>query len=115
MLSVLSSRLIGQVNGVAPSSQRITVASDGTLEIQAVRASDVGDYTCALSSAGGNETRAARLSVLELPFAPTNVRASRNELVSPRAINVSWAPGFDGNSPVLKYIVQKREVSDLGE
>ncbi|XP_052122730.1 protein sidekick [Frankliniella occidentalis] len=105
--------LIGEVNGASPSSQRITVSSDGTLEIQAVRASDVGDYTCALHSAGGNETRSARLSVLELPFAPTNVRASRNELVSPRAINVSWAPGFDGNSPVVKYIVQKREVSDL--
>ncbi|KAK3912682.1 Protein sidekick [Frankliniella fusca] len=105
--------LIGEVNGASPSSQRMSVSPDGTLEIQAVRASDVGDYTCALHSAGGNETRSARLSVLELPFAPSNVRASRNELVSPRAINVSWAPGFDGNSPVLKYIVQKREVSDL--
>lgn len=37
---------------------------DGTLVIYAVRAADVGDYTCMLSSAGGNETRTARLSVI---------------------------------------------------
>lgn len=50
--------------------------------------------------------------MIELPFAPTNVQAVR---LDNRLINVSWAPGFDGNSEVLKYIVQRREVSDLGE
>ncbi|XP_075219912.1 sidekick cell adhesion molecule [Lycorma delicatula] len=95
---------------VGAGSMRISISGDATLEIQAVRASDVGEYACTLSSPGGNETRAARLSVIELPFAPTGVRANR---IDNRLVNVSWAPGFDGNSPIIKYIVQKREVSDL--
>jgi hypothetical protein len=96
------------------NSHRISIQSDGTLEIQAVRAADVGVYTCAVTSPGGNETRSARLSVIELPFSPVNIHATRLESVSQRAVNVSWTPGFDGNSPTLKFIVQRREVSDLG-
>nr|CAD7457346.1 unnamed protein product [Timema tahoe] len=96
------------------SSKRISIQDDGTLEITAVRASDVADYTCSVFSPGGNETRSARLSVIELPYAPVNVKAVRLDTRSQRAVNVSWTPGFDGNSPVLKFIVQKREVGDLG-
>ncbi|XP_018319090.1 protein sidekick isoform X2 [Agrilus planipennis] len=95
------------------ASSRINVLDDGTLEIQAVRASDVGQYTCSVKSPGGNETRTARLSVIELPFAPINVKASKLDTPTQRAVNVSWTPGFDGNSPILKYIVQKREVPEL--
>jgi protein sidekick len=80
--------------------------------VQAVRASDVGKYTCMVTSPGGNETRSARLSVIELPFAPSNVKAERINLL--RAVNVSWTPGFDGNSPIIKFIIQKREVTDIG-
>ncbi|XP_076265168.1 sidekick cell adhesion molecule isoform X3 [Rhynchophorus ferrugineus] len=94
-------------------NQRTKVLKDGTLEIQAVRASDVGQYTCSVTSAGGNETRSAKLSVIELPFAPTNVKAERVDSGGQRAVNVSWTPGFDGNSPVNQYIVQKREVPDF--
>jgi protein sidekick len=68
-----------------------------------------------VTSPGGNETRSARLSVIELPFAPTNVQAERLNTLTQRAINVSWTPGFDGNSPILKFIIQKREVSDIGK
>ncbi|KAF7276277.1 hypothetical protein GWI33_010711 [Rhynchophorus ferrugineus] len=96
-------------------NQRTKVLKDGTLEIQAVRASDVGQYTCSVTSAGGNETRSAKLSVIELPFAPTNVKAERVDSGGQRAVNVSWTPGFDGNSPVNQYIVQKREVPDFGK
>ncbi|XP_049831894.1 protein sidekick isoform X2 [Schistocerca gregaria] len=98
---------------VLGNSQRISVQDDGMLEIQAVRAADVGDYTCAVTSPGGNDTRSAHLSVIELPFAPVNVKAMRLDTNTQRAVNVSWSPGFDGNSPTLKFIVQKREVSDI--
>lgn len=84
------------------------------LEIQAVRASDVGQYSCEVLSPGGNETRTAKLSVIELPYAPINVKALRLDTETQRAVNVSWTPGFDGNSPIKKYIVQKREVPELG-
>lgn len=87
---------------------------DGTLEIGAVRASDVGEYTCSVVSPGGNETRTARLSVIELPFAPINVVARRAEQISLRTINVTWVPGFDGNSQIKRYSVQRCEVPELG-
>lgn len=41
------------VRPVGIGSQRVSIAGDGTLEIQAVRAADVGDYACALVSPGG--------------------------------------------------------------
>lgn len=97
------------------ASQRIKMRKDGTLEILAVRASDVGDYMCSVVSPGGNETRSARLSVIELPFSPMKVIATRVESISPRTINVTWVPGFDGNSPTKKFIIQRREVPELGE
>lgn len=105
----------GQPATPIQNSQRIGVQADGTLEIQAVRAADVGTYACVVTSPGGNETRSARLSVIELPFAPTNVKAERLDMRgTERAINVSWTAGFDGNSPIQKFIVQRREVPELG-
>lgn len=67
-----------------------------------------------VSSFAGNETRSAKLSVIELPFAPSNVQANRLKEPNQRTVNLSWTPGFDGNSPILKYIVQRREVSEIG-
>uniref|UniRef100_A0A182RPJ4 Protein sidekick n=1 Tax=Anopheles funestus TaxID=62324 RepID=A0A182RPJ4_ANOFN len=96
------------------NSQRIGVRGDGTLEITEVRPSDVGQYSCIVTSPGGNETRSARLSVIELPFAPSNVQAVRLNTPQNRAINVSWTHGFDGNSKIIKFIVQRREVPELG-
>ncbi|KAK7082429.1 Protein sidekick-2 [Halocaridina rubra] len=99
---------------VEPSSTpRISVRQDGTLEIQEVRAADVGTYTCVVTSSGGNETRSARLEVIELPYAPTGVVAERTPLIS-KSVRVSWTPTFDGNSPIVKFIIQKREVSNEG-
>lgn len=53
--------------------------------------------------------------MIELPFAPTNVKAERYDTPLYRSINVSWTAGFDGNSPVLKFIIQRREVPELGK
>lgn len=96
------------------AGSRVWVSGDGALQVQAVRASDAGEYTCVVTSPGGNHTRRAQLSVIELPFSPTNVRAERLDATSQRAVNVSWTPGFDGNSPVHKYIVQRRIVPEFG-
>lgn len=90
-------------------NSRIKVSADGTLEIGVVRASDAGVYTCSVSSPGGSERRHAHLSILELPYPPNVAQAER---VGARAVNVSWTVGFDGNSPILKYIVQKRQIGE---
>lgn len=32
-----------------------------------------------------------------------------------RTVSVTWNSPFDGNSPIIKYIVQRREVSEIGK
>lgn len=51
----------------------------------------------------------------ELPFPPENVRAQRLAEPNQRTVQLSWTASFDGNSPILKYIVQRREVSEIGK
>ena len=92
----------------AAASHRISIsAHDGTLKIAEARASDAGEYTCEVSSDGGNDRRSADLDVIELPYAPTHVYAEKVS-TAPKTVNISWTPGFDGNSPIIKYILQYR-------
>lgn len=51
----------------------------------------------------------------ELPFPPENVQAQRLAEPNQRTVKLSWTASFDGNSPILKYIVQRREVSEIGK
>ena len=60
-----------------------------------------------MSSPGGDDKRSARLDVIELPYAPASIAAKRVSS-GRKSVNVSWTPGFDGNSPIIKYIVQYR-------
>ncbi|XP_045475699.1 protein sidekick [Harmonia axyridis] len=94
-------------------TSRVNILEDGTLEIQAVRAADVGEYTCSVTSAGGNDTRSGSLKVVELPFPPNNVKAERLDYQMKRVVNVSWTPGFDGNSAIKQYVIQRREVPEF--
>ena len=93
-------------------TQRIQVLADGTLQIAEARASDVGTYACHVTSAGGDDSRIAKLYVIELPYPPNGVAASR--LGNGKMVNVSWIAGFDGNSPISKFIIQKRVVPVTG-
>ena len=96
------------------ASHRINLDSDGTLQIAEARASDAGQYTCEVKSSGGNDRRLARLDVIELPYAPTSVSVAKIDNGHEKAVNVSWTPGFDGNSPIIKHIVQFRYVPEEG-
>uniref|UniRef100_A0A8D2MIS7 Sidekick cell adhesion molecule 1 n=1 Tax=Zonotrichia albicollis TaxID=44394 RepID=A0A8D2MIS7_ZONAL len=90
------------------SSSRITVEKDGTLLISQTWSGDIGDYTCEVISSGGNNSRAARLEVIELPHSPQNLVATLNSSYS-RSVVLSWVRPFDGNSPVLYYVVELSE------
>ncbi|XP_061168000.1 protein sidekick-2-like [Saccostrea echinata] len=92
------------------NSPRHTVSSqDGTLTITGVYNVDIGWYRCQVISKGGNDSRYAFLQVTELPHKPvvTSVVHNPSNL---RSINVSWSPGFDGNSPIQRFILQYRKV-----
>ncbi|MGH0129283.1 UNVERIFIED_CONTAM: hypothetical protein FKN15_038666 [Acipenser sinensis] len=49
-----------------------------------------------------------RVSVSELPHSPRNLQASVNVSDS-RTVGLSWVPPFDGNSPLLYYVVELSE------
>ncbi|XP_025778949.1 protein sidekick-1 [Puma concolor] len=94
---------------ITPSgSSRIMVEKDGSLVISQTWSGDIGDYTCEILSEGGNDSRTARLEVIELPHSPQNLLASLNSSHS-HAVTLSWVRPFDGNSPVLYYIVELSE------
>uniref|UniRef100_A0A452IWN8 Uncharacterized protein n=1 Tax=Gopherus agassizii TaxID=38772 RepID=A0A452IWN8_9SAUR len=107
----ISVRYVWKKDGIVinpSSSSRVTVEKGGTLHISQTWSGDIGDYTCEVISFGGNESRRARLEVIELPHSPQNLLAILNSSYS-RSVMLSWVRPFDGNSPVLYYIVELSE------
>ncbi|XP_032897024.1 protein sidekick-1 isoform X2 [Amblyraja radiata] len=92
----------------ASAVPRITTGKNGSLHISQTWSGDIGDYTCEVLSAGGNDFRSARLEVIELPHPPRNLQATLNATTS-RAVDLSWTRPFDGNSRILHYIVELSE------
>ncbi|PNI35199.1 SDK1 isoform 4 [Pan troglodytes] len=89
----VSLRYVWKKDNVAltPSStSRIVVEKDGSLLISQTWSGDIGDYSCEIVSEGGNDSRMARLEVIH-------------------AVVLSWVRPFDGNSPILYYIVELSE------
>ncbi|XP_069050665.1 protein sidekick-2 isoform X3 [Lepisosteus oculatus] len=90
------------------SVPRIRMDPDGTLHISQTWSGDIGTYTCHVTSVGGNDSRSAHLRVRQLPHAPENPVATLS-LIEKRAINLTWAKPFDGNSPLIRYILEVSE------
>ncbi|KFO76339.1 Protein sidekick-2, partial [Cuculus canorus] len=90
------------------SGPRVRLDEMGTLHISQTWSGDIGTYTCKVVSAGGNDSRSAHLRVRQLPHAPESPVATLSPLEK-RAINLTWAKPFDGNSPLLRYVVEVSE------
>uniref|UniRef100_A0A183BX01 Immunoglobulin domain protein n=1 Tax=Globodera pallida TaxID=36090 RepID=A0A183BX01_GLOPA len=91
---------------------RIFVDANGTLWINQVGPDNTGEYRCtARTTVGGGVERArqtAWLSIIEKPGMVQNVRAELTNSTGQERILVHWTPGFDGNSPVVKWSVEMR-------
>uniref|UniRef100_A0A8C6U6E1 Sidekick cell adhesion molecule 2a n=1 Tax=Neogobius melanostomus TaxID=47308 RepID=A0A8C6U6E1_9GOBI len=92
-------------------SPRLRLDPDGTLYISQTWSGDIGTYTCRVTSVGGNDSRSAHLRVRQLPHAPENPIAVLSS-TEKRAINLTWAQAFDGNSPLIRYILEVSENSE---
>ncbi|KAK9535167.1 hypothetical protein VZT92_007565 [Zoarces viviparus] len=90
------------------TSPRLRLDPDGTLHISQTWSGDIGTYTCRVTSVGGNDSRNAHLRVRQLPHAPENPIAVLST-TEKRAINLTWAQAFDGNSPLIRYILEVSE------
>ncbi|KAG9337888.1 hypothetical protein JZ751_027540 [Albula glossodonta] len=87
------------------STPRMRLDADGTLHISQTWSGDIGTYTCRVTSVGGNDSHSAHL---RLPHAPENPVAKLS-MLEKRAINLTWAEPFDGNSPLIRYILEVSE------
>uniref|UniRef100_A0A3Q2G407 Sidekick cell adhesion molecule 2b n=1 Tax=Cyprinodon variegatus TaxID=28743 RepID=A0A3Q2G407_CYPVA len=90
------------------SIPRMRLDADGTLHISQTWSGDIGTYTCRVNSVGGNDSRSAHLRVRQLPHAPENPTAMLSKSEK-RAIDLAWAKPFDGNSPLIRYILEVSE------
>ncbi|XP_032175411.1 protein sidekick-2 isoform X1 [Mustela erminea] len=104
-------RYVWEKDGAAlgtENSPRIRLDKNGSLHISQTWSGDIGTYTCRVLSAGGNDSRSAHLRVRQLPHAPEHPVATLST-AERRAINLTWAKPFDGNSPLLRYILEMSE------
>ncbi|XP_040032310.2 protein sidekick-2 isoform X2 [Gasterosteus aculeatus] len=90
------------------SVPRMRLETDGTLHISQTWSGDIGTYTCRVTSVGGNDSRSAHLRVRQLPHAPENPAAALSASEK-RAIDLAWAKPFDGNSPLIRYVLEVSE------
>ncbi|XP_035993338.1 protein sidekick-1 isoform X2 [Fundulus heteroclitus] len=93
---------------VLPSSGGRVSVRPGSLTISQTWSGDIGDYTCSVTSQAGNDSRSARLEVIELPHSPRSLTARLNDSDS-RSVHLSWLRPFDGNSPLLYYVLELSE------
>ncbi|KAL1005202.1 hypothetical protein UPYG_G00055910 [Umbra pygmaea] len=92
---------------IHPSGGRVSISS-GSLTISQTWSGDIGDYTCTVTSQAGNQSKSARLEVIELPHPPRSLVVSLNDSDS-RSVLLSWVRPFDGNSPLLRYTLELSE------
>uniref|UniRef100_A0A8C9XMP9 Sidekick cell adhesion molecule 1 n=1 Tax=Sander lucioperca TaxID=283035 RepID=A0A8C9XMP9_SANLU len=91
-----------------PTSGGRVSMRQGSLTIGQTWSGDIGDYTCTVTSQAGNDSRSARLEVIELPHSPRSLTARLNDSDS-RSVLLSWLRPFDGNSPLLHYLLELSE------
>ncbi|XP_078800475.1 protein sidekick-1 isoform X2 [Oryzias latipes] len=97
----------GGVPVLSSGGGRVSV-SQGSLSISQTWSGDIGDYTCTVTSRAGNDSHTARLEVIELPHSPRSLTARLNDSDS-RSVLLSWLRPFDGNSPLLYYVLELSE------
>nr|XP_023670687.1 protein sidekick-1 isoform X1 [Paramormyrops kingsleyae]XP_023670688.1 protein sidekick-1 isoform X1 [Paramormyrops kingsleyae] len=106
----VSMRYVWKKDGavVRPAGGGRVSFKEGSLHISQTWSGDIGDYTCTVLSQAGNDSKSARLEVIELPHSPRNLQAHLNATDS-RTVDLTWVRPFDGNSPLLHYIVELSE------
>ncbi|XP_018371900.1 PREDICTED: Down syndrome cell adhesion molecule-like protein Dscam2 isoform X2 [Trachymyrmex cornetzi] len=99
----------GQI--VKPSA-RVSLHTDGFLQITELHREDSGNYTCFVENRHGSDQITHRLTVQVPPAAPLLHATS----TSSNSINVQWKNGDDGGSPIRGYILHyKRESGEWEE
>ncbi|GFN78217.1 protein sidekick-2, partial [Plakobranchus ocellatus] len=83
------------------------ILADGTLLLYNLIGDDSGIYECVVTSKGGNDSRKATLNVIELPAPPQITSVVLNDDL-PNSVRINWTQGYDGHTPIIKFIIQSR-------
>ncbi|XP_051862940.1 cell adhesion molecule Dscam2 isoform X2 [Drosophila albomicans] len=83
---------------------------DSKLTIVQSERHDSGDYRCTAENPYGHAEHIIFLAVQERPDTPSNLDVFE---VGSRTVKLSWRRPFDGNSPVLSYLVQYQPLTYL--
>ncbi|XP_052268400.1 protein sidekick-like [Dreissena polymorpha] len=94
---------------VIGSGGHMTIGQDGKLTINGIRLDNVGNYTCNVVSAGGNDSKTVVLEVIELPSPPI-IDSVVLDSEDVRAVIVQFKPDYDGNTPIRNFTIQYKEV-----
>uniref|UniRef100_A0A4Y0BIQ2 Down syndrome cell adhesion molecule-like protein Dscam2 n=1 Tax=Anopheles funestus TaxID=62324 RepID=A0A4Y0BIQ2_ANOFN len=70
---------------------------------------DTGVYICQASNAFGQDEMSIHLVIQEVPEAPKNLRINSQQS---RTLQLSWSQPFAGNSPIEKYNVEYKLVTE---
>ncbi|CAL8103483.1 unnamed protein product [Orchesella dallaii] len=98
------------------SNHRYTVRQqtldDGAMSellVADVDRSDSGSYSCYATNSFGTDQTSVVLSVQEPPEQPVNLRLLETQS---RSVQITWLESFNGNSPLINFIIQYKFPSD---
>ncbi|XP_072180965.1 twitchin-like [Diadema setosum] len=78
------------------------------LTIDKTERSDLGTYTLTAANDLGTDTTIIAITVLDKPQSPTNLSITET---TPESATVTWTPpSDDGGSPVIDYVIEKRDM-----
>lgn len=99
-------------NTPLPKEKRIqeeTISCLSTLRMKECKLSDAGEYTVTLTNEHGELSTNYRLTVLDKPEPPRDLKVDH---ISADSVSLSWqTPAHDGGSPIKGYLIEKREAS----
>ncbi|XP_042142403.1 Down syndrome cell adhesion molecule homolog [Ixodes scapularis] len=96
---------------ISSFTQEDTPTADGltsSLRFAAAERSDSGLYTCLTSNKFGKDETNIKLLVQETPDSPDDIRVVE---ASSRRITLRWNAPFNGNSDIIGYFIQWKEVA----
>ncbi|XP_078700696.1 titin-like [Branchiostoma floridae x Branchiostoma belcheri] len=107
-----STPAIGMTARVLEASERVIMTVDAPkarLEVMNARRSDRGKYAITVSNKAGKKSSSINVNVLAKPGPPTKLNI--DEITNSYAI-LNWEPPEDdGGSPVLNYVVHKKDTA----
>lgn len=94
---------------------------------------NIGPYSCTVTGPSGTQRQTGNLKIVgknfllifdlflltrifsEKPGMPLYVKAELINETLPAKVSITWVDGFDGNSPIIKYVIEHRYLGNQGK